>query len=235
MQRHRCRIPILLLLVLALAALPASASARSSHRTHGHRVADRNRDGLPDAWERHFHLSLRVNEARRDQDHDGLDNAQEFKARLNPRSADSDGDGTPDAQEGAGKVVSFEGGVLTIALFGGEQIHGTVDQATELECESAQQAVQDDDQAEQQDRPTSGTTARAADDGPGEDDHGDAQQPAGAEPGSDDQGENDDQGDDEGDSSCPTTVLTAGAVVREAEASVGSGGLHFDSLEILTQ
>ncbi len=80
---------------------PATGMARS----HG----DRNRDRIPDRWERAHHLSLKVNQAKRDQDHDGLRNRAEFLAGTDPRNDDSDDDGTEDGAEGAGTVTSFTG------------------------------------------------------------------------------------------------------------------------------
>ena len=110
--------------LIALAAMAVAAAfafivapgadAQRHHKSHS---GDRNRDRIPDRWERRYHLSLRVNQARRDQDHDGLNNRQEFVAGDNPRKADSNNDGTDDAQEGAGTVTSFAGGKLTITLF----------------------------------------------------------------------------------------------------------------------
>jgi hypothetical protein len=82
----------LLLLALtaavALLALPAVSQAR-----------DRNHDGLPDKWEKHFHLSLHVNQANRDQDRDRVDNANEFREHTNPRKRDTNGNGRPDGRE----------------------------------------------------------------------------------------------------------------------------------------
>ena len=69
----------------ALALLAAPSQAR-----------DRNHDKIPDKWERHYHLSLHVNQARRDQDHDGLNNRAEFRAQDDPRDADSDNNGVKD-------------------------------------------------------------------------------------------------------------------------------------------
>ena len=112
----------------AMLAVPAGASARSH---------DRNHDGIPDGWERAHHLSLRVNQARRDQDHDGLRNRAEFRAHTNPRKADTDGDGIEDGAEHAGRIASFTGGVLTIEVFGGRTLTGTVDDTTEIECDDA--------------------------------------------------------------------------------------------------
>jgi hypothetical protein len=116
---------------------------------------DRNHDRIPDRWEKRHHLSLHVNQARRDQDHDGLRNRAEFRAKLNPRDDDSDNDGLEDGDENAGTILSFANGVLKISVFGDQVMSGTVTDATEIECEQAR------DEA---------TTA--SDDDPG-DDHGD--------------------------------------------------------------
>jgi hypothetical protein len=212
---HRT-IRTLLLLACAVAAVlafPASGLARS----HG----DRNRDGIPDRWERANHLSLKVNQARRDQDHDGLRNKAEFQAGDNPRDADTDNDGIEDGHEKAGQIVSFTGGVLTVHLFTGDDVKGTVDADTEIECRTA---------------PTTTTAARAADDGGGDDNSG---------PGSSDQGQGDDgdrHGDDQGDDNdgeddnqpgCDATKLTAGAIVGEAELKATPAGLVFEKVELV--
>lgn len=75
-------------LAAALLGLPAVAQA-----------ADRNHDRLPDRWEKVHHLSLRVDQRLKDQDHDGLVNLAEYADHTNPRRADSDRDGTPDGTE----------------------------------------------------------------------------------------------------------------------------------------
>jgi hypothetical protein len=77
-------------LLLAL-ALPAAVQA----------ATDRNHDRIPDRWERAHHLTLRVNQAKRDQDHDGLVNRSEYLYRTNPRRKDSDRDGVLDGREDA--------------------------------------------------------------------------------------------------------------------------------------
>jgi hypothetical protein len=51
----------------AVLALPSGALAR-----------DRDHDHMRDRWERHHHLKVGVNDARRDPDHDGLVNVGEF-------------------------------------------------------------------------------------------------------------------------------------------------------------
>src|SRR5689334_9717944 len=60
---------------------------------------DRNHDGLPDKWERHYHLSLKVNQAQKDQDRDRVRNLDEWQDHTSPRDADTDNDGTKDGLE----------------------------------------------------------------------------------------------------------------------------------------
>jgi hypothetical protein len=215
---HRS-IRTLLLLAASCVALLAFAPGAMAR---GHR-GDRNGDRIPDRWEKAHHLSLKVNQARRDQDHDGLRNLAEFKAGDNPRDADTDNDGIDDGQEKAGTVTSFAGGLLTIHLFNGDDVKGTVDDNTELKCEAA---------------PTTAPTARAADDGPG-----DNSGPGGNDQGDDDQGDNNDQGDDnQGDdnegedqqqANCTTANLTPGAVIGEAELKATAAGLVFREIKIV--
>jgi hypothetical protein len=200
----------LLLLACAFAAvlaLPASGMARS----HG----DRNGDRIPDRWERAHHLSLKINQAKRDQDHDGLRNKAEFMAADNPRDADTDNDGIKDGQEKAGQVVSFTGGVLTVHLFNGDDVKGTVDADTEVECDDAATTPT-----------TTAPAARAADDGGGDHPGGDHQGS-----GDDDQGD-DDQGDDNGQAGCDAAKLTPGAVVSQAELKATPAGLVFEKIEL---
>ncbi len=116
MSRITFRTLLALFALAMLAALPATAGAKR-HARHGAKVAhkaDRNRDGLPDRWERRNHLSLRVNQAGRDQDRDGSVNAAEFAAGTNPRDSDTDDDGMRDGSEDVGTVTSFADGTLVI-------------------------------------------------------------------------------------------------------------------------
>ena len=78
---------------------------------------DRNDDRIPDRWEKQHGLSLKVDQARRDQDRDGFKNRAEWRAKTDPRDADSDGDGVDDSDENAGTVTAYADGVLTITLF----------------------------------------------------------------------------------------------------------------------
>jgi hypothetical protein len=199
----------LLLFAAAFAALLAFAPGAMAHSWRG----DRNHDRLPDRWERANHLSLKVNQAKRDQDHDGLRNRAEFMAGDNPRDDDSDNDGIEDGQEKAGTITSFTNGVLIVHLFNGDDVKGTVDDNTEIECEH-------------------GDEARAADDGPGDDDGGDDHGDRSGPGHGDDEGD-DDENDDENEANCDASALVPGAVVKEAELKATAAGLIFREIELI--
>src|SRR3954469_20578516 len=183
------RLALALVAAAALVAvlLPGAALAK-----------DRNHDQIPDRWEKRHHLSLHHNQARRDQDRDGLRNRAEWRAGFDPRDRDSDDDGIKDGNEHAGKVLSFENGVLKISVFGSDPLTGQVTGDTEIECG-------DDDHGDAH-------SSSVSDDGPGDDGDGDHSGPGGDDDqGDDDQGD-DDQGDDHGDDDrCGTDALQPGA------------------------
>jgi len=77
-----------LLTLLVFLLLPAAAEAR-----------DRDRDGLPDRWEKRFHLSTKSKSGRKDPDRDGLSNRGEFRSKTSPRRKDTDRDGILDDDE----------------------------------------------------------------------------------------------------------------------------------------
>jgi hypothetical protein len=210
MKRRTIR--LLVVAAAMCAAVPAVAATGSAHGNRG----DRNHDRISDRWERAFHLSLKVNQAQRDQDHDGMRNRAEFMAGTNPRRADSDDDGTKDDDEGAGTVTSFDNGVLVVHLFNGDDVKGTVDDQTEIKCESRPMG------------PIVVPNARKADEGPGGDDHGDD----GDDDGHHHDGQ-DDQGDDDNEDQCDASALTAGAAVHEAELKTTAAGLVFREIEIV--
>jgi hypothetical protein len=210
--RH-VKLIVSMLAAAMLLAIPASAAARSR---------DRNHDKIPDRWERVHHLSLKVKQAKRDQDRDGLRNRAEFRSHMDPRDADSDDDGIEDGDEHAGRVVSFDGTTLTIAVFGSGKISGEVTGETDIECDegddsghgTSEKAAWRNEQADEGDGATEDDPAE--DDDPGDD------------PG-DDQG-----GDDEGDEdSCPDGALKPGAIVQEAVLSVTPEGTVFETLELV--
>lgn len=74
------------------------ATATPAFATYAY-SGDRNHDKIPDWWEVKYGLSLRVNQAYRDQDLDGLVNIAEYKSRTNPRRRDTDRDGLWDKRE----------------------------------------------------------------------------------------------------------------------------------------
>src|SRR3954449_1672322 len=179
---------------IAVLALPAAASAR-----------DRNHDKIPDRWEKHFHLSLKVNQAHRDQDRDRVNNRQEFRGGTNPRKEDSDNDGTPDDEENSGTIAAFDGTTLTINLFSGGMLSGQVTDATEISCDNADNG--DDDAGD--------------DNGSGDDGGGSGDDLAPRDDGND-------GGGDEG--TCTAADLTMGTVVQEAE--LDDTGTVFEEIDL---
>lgn len=218
---------------LALLAMPSLAAAK-----------DRNHDHIPDRWEKKHHLSLKVNQARKDQDGDKLRNRAEFLAGDNPRKADTNGDGVPDGEENAGTIASFneETGKLTINLFGEESISGFVTEETEIKCEDNSGAsVSSDgmsgDEQSSEGEPgddNGGEEQEAGDNNGGEEEAGDDNGEAEEEPGDDNGGEEQsgDNSGEEGGSNCTTADLTPGAVVQEAELKVENGKAVFEKVEL---
>lgn len=181
--------------LVAILVVPGTAAAK-----------DRNHDRIPDRWEKRHRLSLKVNQARRDQDRDQLRNRAEFLAGTNPRKRDTDGDGIPDGEEHAGTIESFDPstGTLVVSLFGGGAVSGLVSEETEIEC--------DDGGGE-------ASASSFSDDGEGSDDEGE-----------DESG--DDESEDEGGSECTIADLVPGATVDEAELELENGIAVFEKVEL---
>jgi hypothetical protein len=199
----------LLVLALGAAALLALGGVASAK--------DRNHDRIPDRWEHVHHLSLKVDQAKRDQDHDGLRNMAEFRTGNDPRDNDSDGDGVADGNENAGTIASFDAasGKLAIDLFGGGTLTGAVDTTTKIKCEDEHSH-------------DSSANSPSGEPEPG-DDHGDDNQ------GDDNGGDNSGQSghDDNGTgANCTTADLTEGAVVKQAELEASNGSATFDEVEL---
>ncbi len=208
--RPRYLIAGLAAVVLAL-LLPAVASAK-----------DRNHDRIPDRWERHHGLSLKVNQAKRDQDRDQLKNRQEWRSGNDPRDDDSDDDGIEDGDEGSGTIAAFDPatGELTINVMNGGSVTGRVTDATEIKCDDG------DDQGDED------GDGRGADDGTDDHGHGDRV----ARSGDDDPVDDEDSSDDEGEgdeSECTVDDLTVGATVHEAELEIEGGDAVWEEIELL--
>ena len=189
---------------LAMLAMPGVAAAK--HK-------DRNHDRIPDRWEKRHHLSLKVNQAHRNQDHEGLNNLEEFENETNPRDPDTDNDGLNDGQEveigddpadndtdndgvedgdeNAGTIKSLVGTTLTIDLVGGGEISGEVNESTRIECDDHGDGAQ--------------ASEESVDEEQGDDDSSDAQ-----------------ASDGESEAvSCTTADLVPGTPVHEAELQGG--------------
>ena len=206
---------------VALLAMPGIASA-----------ADRNDDRIPDRWERRHDLSLKKDQARRDQDRDGLRNRSEFRTRMDPREDDSDGDGVEDGDEGAGTVESFDAitGRLRISVFGGDSISGLVTEETEIECD------REDDSDEADDDSLSTLRHGGSNSGPGSENSGrDEDDGDSSGPGGDDDSNSGPGGDDEGDEEvCGADELVEGAIVQEAELELEDGKAVWEEIELRT-
>jgi hypothetical protein len=222
--------------IAAVMLLPATALARDS-----------NGDKLPDRWERSFNLSLKKDQARRDQDKDGVRNRAEFKHGMSPRDDDSDGDGTEDGSE-AGRVTSFDTatGTLVITLIDGSALSGTVNDSTEIECGASDDATaitsSDDEESDDQ---SGDDSSGHGDDQSGDDNSGHGDDQSGDDnSGSGDDDEGDDDGDHHGDhhgddddvdedANCSTSALTIGALVHEAQLKATSTGAVWDEIELV--
>lgn len=187
---------------------------------------DRNHDRIPDRWEKRHHLSLRVNQAKRDQDRDQLDNRGEFVSGSDPRDDDSDDDGVDDGDENAGVISSFDGTTLTIDLLNGGSISARVDPSTEIQCgDETDGDATDPDSGDDADEPGEDTSAGAAR-GSSDDD------PAGSDDDPADEEGDDDSSDDESEGNCTVDDLTVGTAVHEASIEVAGGDAVFEEIEL---
>ncbi len=202
-------------LVLAL-VIPAAASAK-----------DRNHDHIPDRWERQHGLSLKVDQAKKDQDRDALNNRQEFRSGNDPRDDDSDGDGIEDGDESSGTVTSFdpETGELTIDVLNTGSVTGLVTESTEIKCDDG------DDNGDED-----GDGRGGDDDGTDDQGHGDRAARSGHDdpPGDDSSDDPSSDDDSEGDeSACTVADLVPGAAVHEADLEIEDGSATWEEIELL--
>ena len=217
-------------------SLPSAASAKDS-----------NRDRIPDRWERAHKLSLKKDQRKLDQDRDGLRNRGEWLADTNPRDRDSDDDGVSDLKEKAGVISAYdsETGELTLTLYAGGELTGSVTEDTRVKCE--------DDSADDE------SSEDGSDDGTDDQGSGD-----GRDDDSDDEGSDDDGTDDQGSGdatnfhsgsgegheshgngegrghgkhgdggNCSVADLAEGVEVTEAEVKYTASGKVFKELEIV--
>jgi hypothetical protein len=215
--RGRITWTAILALALSLGAI-ATASAK-----------DRNHDRIPDRWERSYNLSLKVNQAKRDQDRDNLVNRDEYRAGTNPREADSDSDGTEDADEGAGKISAWDPatGELTINLFGGDTVTGTVTDETQIQGAATEEPA-DDTETKSRPGQEAAPPAPPADDTTAED-------PSDEEPTGDyppHGGPHHGDGGCEHGVPCSADDLAVDGVVNEAHLSATADGLVYDEIKL---
>jgi hypothetical protein len=223
---------LILVAALALAALSVAAVASADR---GHR-GDRNHDGLPDRWERHHHLSLKVNQAHRDPDRDKLDNRNEFRHGTDPNKRDTDDDGVRDRDEvnPAGTIASFDNGVLTITLRNGQSVSGRVTPDTKIECENEDEAKAMAAHEGGDDNSGPGSTSSGREEEnenenevENEVEHGETTTTTTTSSNSGPGSENEDE-----DRACGMDALKQGATVKEAEAKLTSNGLVFEEIEL---
>ena len=231
--RRRERFGILAAAILALfvIVMPGTASAK-----------DHNKDRIPDRWERSHKLSLKRDQRKLDQDTDGLRNRGEWLAGTNPRDKDSDDDGVNDLKEKAGVISAYdsETGDLTITLYAGGELTGSVTDETRVHCES-EDVADDNGTDEGDDNGTDESDDDGTDDqgsGESEDRHGG---PGSNGEGHDDHGNGEGRGHDgegpghEGDcgGDCSVDDLAERVEVTEAVVKYTASGKVFKELEIV--
>lgn len=223
------RLFAVLAVMVGVLALPSVAGA-----------ADRDRDRMPDSWEKRFGLNTKKNDARRDRDRDGLRNLEEYRAGTSPRSRDSDGDGRRDDRERAGRVQSFDSatGELTITLFGGGSITGIVNSSTELKCDDEDDSPSTGGGGATGDTRGDGTPednkvlARHSSDDDDDDDDDRSGRGRGGDDDDDDRGDEDDRRGGDRDRTCPSGALKPGAIVKEADVTGNGTQTIFDEIEL---
>jgi hypothetical protein len=121
-----------------------------------------------------------------------------------------------------GKVTSFKEGVLIITLTDGTAVSGKVTDQTEIKCTPATPATGgDDDEAGSGEGDHGSSTAGESDQGSNGDAHAASS------------GDDGDDGSDSGPQTCTTTALVEGAMVGEAELTIGSAGAVWDRIDLI--
>jgi hypothetical protein len=218
---------------------------------------DRNNDRIPDRWEKRFHLSLKVNQANKDQDRDRVDNRNEFQQGTNPRDRDTDDDGVADGKEDADRDglnnrnedrtanlpddrdtdndvdEDDDENAGVIASFNGTTLTINLAGGGQVSGQVTQATeIECEDENEIEDEMEALSMAGASHDGnsgPGSGSSGSGGDNSG--PGSLNSGPGNDEGDDDEDPDdvCTTADLVPGAVVHEAELE----GTTFREVELV--
>jgi len=199
---------------------------------------DKNHDAIPDRWEKRFHLSLKVDQANKDQDRDKVDNANEFREHTSPRDADTDNDGRKDGREDRDRdgldnmnedasandpvdpdtdndgVEDGEEIVGTISSFDGtvltiDLLDGGSVSGTVTADTRIRCRTEDEQEDENEIEDEDEDVAHTSDDGPGDDNEGSGDDNEG--PGSENEGPGN------AAENCTTADLVPGAMVHEAE------------------
>lgn len=213
---------------------------------------DRDRDGVDNSNEDREGTNSRkrdtdgdgLSDAGEDRDRDGLSNGGEDFTGNDPLDRDTDDDDTSDGAEQAGVVSSFDGTVLTIDLATGQRLTGTIDDLTEVDCDSERAQEAGHSSSRRSGGPSRRATAAVDEDLGDEDDPGDEDGDAGDEEDFDDPffGEDDEFEDEEesdGDllgsdgKPCSAADLRPGVRIHEGEATATESGLTFDVVELL--
>jgi len=204
--------------------------------TDGDGVGDANEDGDSDSVDNANEVREKTHPAKADSDRDGikdgredadrdkLDNAGEDVSGNDPINPDSDDDGVKDGEEGAGQISAFDGTTLTITIFGGATLSGTVDEATSIWCDDA------DLWGDEWEKRAARVVAT-------DDEYGDDEDPF-ADDDEDWSDEDEDWGDEEDedwgdDAECSTDDLQVGVVVRGASLDFDEEGTFFSEVELV--
>lgn len=130
-----------------------------------------------------------------------------------------------EAPETAGTVASFTGGVLTITLKDGSTVSGKVTDRSQIRCQSATPAPEGGDDDQNDDEASGGNGDDGAPHGgPLIGSHGDDISSGGSD------------GEDGGPGQpvCTTAARVPGAIVAEAELSVGGSGAVWDHVNLIS-
>lgn len=88
-----------LILSFGLGVADAKGKGTKKDKTHKTEKVDKDRNGIPDVWQKKYNLGYGKSVPKRDNDKDGLNNFFEYKLNLNPKSKDTDKDKLPDGKE----------------------------------------------------------------------------------------------------------------------------------------